>query len=151
MTVRLPRKLARLDRSPVYLVHRTQQLATEIFNRELAVLDLTRPQFTLLMTISLHPKLSQKQISARTGIDQSTLGQMAARLEQRGLLQRARRPGSPRGLMLALTRKGTTLLEKAKTLAANADRNLLHTVPPAERRIVMNALTAWSDLLDEPR
>lgn len=149
MTVRLPRRLTKLDRSAAFLLHRAEQLATGTFNKELVKLDLTRPQFTLMLTISLHPKLSQKEISARTGLDQSTLGNMAGRLEERGLLVRSRKPGSPRGFMLSLSRKGNNLLEKARTLAANADRALLYSIPHEERRIVLNALMNWSDRLDE--
>lgn len=149
MTVRLPRRLVKLDRSLAYLLHRAEQLATETFSKELAKLDLTRPQFTLMLTISLNPKLSQKEISALTGLDQSTLGNIAARLEERGLLARSRKPGSPRGFMLALTRKGNNRLEKARTLAANVDRKLLHAVPQDERRIVLGALQTWSQKLDE--
>lgn len=148
MTVRMPRKLARLERSIAYLLHRSEQLATNAFNTELAALGLTRPQFTLLLTISLHPKSSQKDMSALTGFDQSTLGNVTTRLEERGLVLRTRKPGSPRGFLLSLTRKGNNALDKAKTLAANADRELLHAIPHDERRIVLNALMTWSGRLD---
>ncbi len=149
MTVRLPRKLAKLDRSVAYLLHRAEQHATDSFQKELSALGLTRPQFTLLLTISLNPKLSQKELSSLTGLDQSTLGNIAGRLEEHGLLTRPRKPGSPRGVMLALTRKGKNSLEKARTQAANVDRSLLHAIPHDERRIVLNALMTWSLKLDE--
>lgn len=144
MTVRLPSKLVKLDRSIAYLLHRAEQHATDIFQREMGSLGLTRPQFTLLLTVSRNSGLSQKELSSLTGLDQSTLGNLAIRLEEGGLLVRRRKTGSPRGMILELTRKGKTTLDRSKTLAANADRVILHSIPHEERRIVLNALMTWS-------
>ena len=144
MTVRLPSKLVKLDRSIAYLLHRAEQHATDIFQREMGSLGLTRPQFTLLLTVSRNPGLSQKELSSLTGLDQSTLGNLAIRLEEGGLLVRRRKAGSPRGMILELTRKGKITLDRSKTLAANADRAILHSIPHEERRMVLSALMTLS-------
>jgi hypothetical protein len=61
----------RLNRSPVYLLHRVQQCAEEVF-RQSTTSGLTPRQLAVLMTVAENEGVNQLEISALTGIDRTT-------------------------------------------------------------------------------
>ncbi len=144
-SVRLPKELVKLDRSMAHLLHRAQQLATEIFREEMGSIGLTRPQFAFLLSILRNPGLGQKELAAQMGADTSTIAEIAARMEACGYISREPRPGSPRGVQLDLTLAGKRRLKRARQAAARADRVLLHLFPAGDRRAVLTGLMNLSD------
>ncbi len=146
--VRLPRELGKLDRSMAHLLHRAQQLATEVFREEMGRIGLTRPQFSFLLTVSRQPGLGQKELAAKMGADTSTIAEIAARMEACGYITRAPRQGSPRGVCLHLSPAGKRRLKRARRAAANADRFLLHLFPSEDRRAVLTGLMRLSAEID---
>jgi len=148
-SVRLPRELRKLDRSMVYLLHRAQQLATDVFRGEMGAIGLTRPQFSFLLSLLQSPGLGQKELAAKMGTDSSTIAEIAARMDSCGYITRMRRPGSPRGVSLELTPAGKRKIRRAQLAAARADRNLLHIFPVEERRSILNGLMRLSDEMEK--
>lgn len=80
----------------------------------LAPLSVTPPQFFVLAAL-LHaqthdrPGPTQKELSARTGIDVNTTSQVLRGLERRGLVRRAPHPSDSRAVALSLTDAGLEL------------------------------------------
>src|ERR1700739_1473887 len=79
-----------LDRSPSHLLHRAVQLALDIYAEELGAGGVTQRQLAVLAAAAEHEGATQTDLVRITGIDRSTMAEMAARLIGKGLLERQR-------------------------------------------------------------
>ncbi len=130
----------RLDRSPIHLLHRASQCASDIFQGEIAG-DLTPRQFAILLTVAQNEGLSQTHLVERTGIDRSTLADVIRRMLKKGLLQRRRTREDARAYAVRLTDEGWRVLKMAEPLARRADERLLSVLSNAERDRFVKGLT----------
>ena len=80
----------RLNQSPTHLLHRAGQCAEDIFAAEVKVGGLTSRQFAVLVAVAHNEGLSQTDLVDCTGIDRSTMAEIARRMQRKGLLQRRR-------------------------------------------------------------
>lgn len=115
----------RLDRSPIHLLHRAGQCATDIFQSEMAKGELTPRQFAVLSTVAQNEGLSQTDLVDVTGIDRSTLADIIRRLLKKGLLQRKRTKEDARAYAVRLTEEGRRLLKAAEPMARRVDNRIL--------------------------
>src|SRR5262245_42257996 len=76
--------VGQLTRSPVHLLHRASQAVEEVFASEVEIDNLTPRQLAVLMTVAQNEGLSQSAIVDRTGIDRSTLADIARRCRRKG-------------------------------------------------------------------
>lgn len=130
----------RLDRSPVHLLHRASQCASDIFQGEIAG-DLTPRQFAILSTVAQNEGLSQTDLVERTGIDRSTLADVIRRMLKKGLLQRRRTREDARAYAVKLTEEGWRVLKQTEPLARRADEKVLSVLSNAERDRFVKGLT----------
>ena len=130
----------RLDRSPIHLLHRASQCASDVFQGEIAG-DLTPRQFAILMTVAQYEGLSQTQLVELTGIDRSTLADVVRRMLKKGLLQRRRTREDARAYAVKLTEEGWRVLKKAEPLARRADEKILSVLSNADRERFVKGLT----------
>lgn len=124
---------ARLERSPIHLLHRAGQCASDIFQAEMGAGELTPRQFAVLVTVSLNEGLSQTNLVEKTGIDRSTLADIVRRMLKKGLLQRRRTKEDARAYAVKLTDEGWRMLKAAEPMARRVDEKLLSVLPPAQR------------------
>jgi DNA-binding MarR family transcriptional regulator len=124
---------AKLDRSPIHLLHRAGQCALEIFQAEMAGGDLTPRQYAVLVTVAQNEGLSQTDLVERTGIDRSTLADIVRRMLKKGLLQRRRTREDARAYAVKLTDEGWRILKMAEPLAKKVDEKLLAVLPAQQR------------------
>ena len=82
--------LPALDKSPSHLLHRALQLALDIYAEELGASGITQRQFAVLSAVEAYEGLTQTDLVKITGIDRSTLADMATRMITKGLLERQR-------------------------------------------------------------
>src|SRR4051795_4714936 len=77
----------------------------------------------VLFELGRHDALDAADLRSRLGLDAGYLSRLLARLEQRGLLERARSPRDARRLRLALTERGRAAYDEldARSAAANAE------------------------------
>jgi DNA-binding MarR family transcriptional regulator len=129
-----------LDRSAMHLLHRAGQCATDIFVAEARASGLTPRQYAVLATIAEEEGLTQTDLVERTGIDRSTLADIAVRLLHRELIQRRRAKDDARAYAIKLTAQGAKALRDAEPAAAAADRRLLSPLPPAKRQDFLDLL-----------
>lgn len=115
----------RLERSPIHLLHRAGQCATDIFQSEMAKGELTPRQFAVLLTVSQNEGLSQTDLVDRTGIDRSTLADIIRRMLKKGLLQRKRTKEDARAYAVRLTEEGRRMLKSAEPMARRVDNRIL--------------------------
>jgi DNA-binding MarR family transcriptional regulator len=130
----------RLARSPVYLLHRAQQCAEEVFRQ---TRQAAHPrQLDVLMTVAEHEGMNQLEISALTGIDRATAAEVARRLARRGLLQRRRSRSDARAYVLKVSDDGREAMRAAEPAALLVDARALDALPKAGRAAFVAALQA---------
>ncbi|MEQ1578838.1 MAG: MarR family winged helix-turn-helix transcriptional regulator [Hyphomicrobium sp.] len=124
---------ARLERSPIHLLHRAGQCAGDIFQLEMGGGDLTPRQYAVLITVSQHEGLSQTNLVEKTGIDRSTLADIVRRMLKKGLLQRRRTKEDARAYAVKLTDEGWRALKATDPVARRVDDKILAVLPTNQR------------------
>ncbi len=84
------------------------------FMETFADLELTQKQVSVLWLVDDHPDIAQAGLARRMHMDRATTMSIVRRLEERGLIRRARSPSDGRILTLTLTQAGRRVLGKAK-------------------------------------
>lgn len=125
---------ARIERSPLHLLHRAGQCAGDIFQTEMGVGDLTPRQYAVLVTVAQNEGLSQTHLVERTGIDRSTLADIVRRMLKKGLLQRRRTKEDARAYAVRLTEEGWRTLKQAEPLARRVDDRILAVLTGTQQR-----------------
>lgn len=98
---------------PLYAASReiTQQYA-----KYLTPLDLTYPQYLVLLVLWEEKKLSVNAIGEKLYLDSGTLTPLLKRMEAKELLTRTRSAQDERTVLISLTEKGKKLQTKAKKI-----------------------------------
>ena len=135
-----------LDRSPSHLLHRAVQQALDIYAEEFGAGAITQRQYAVLAAVAEHDGATQTDLVRLTGIDRSTMAEMAARLIAKGFLQRRRSPSDARANAVSLTAAGREVLEAARPKVAAADARLLKLISGGSRRQAFVGLLR--DLMD---
>jgi DNA-binding MarR family transcriptional regulator len=137
-----------LSRSLSHLLKRSVQYSIHLYMSETGKSGLTHRQFTVLLAADAHEGRSQTELVKMTGIDRSTLADLVARLMAQGYLQRRRTKDDARTNAIRLTPIGKKMLKQAQSGAEEVDRQLLAVLPNAERKTVLESLTALAAEMD---
>ncbi|HEY8573682.1 MarR family winged helix-turn-helix transcriptional regulator [Phenylobacterium sp.] len=116
------------------MLHRAQQLALDVYAQEFGPGSITQRQFALLAAVADYEGANQSDLVRVTGIDRSTLADMAARMIARGLLARERSAADARANAVRLTPAGRRVLDDAGPKMARADQRLLKMLGEASKR-----------------
>ena len=122
-----------LDRSPSHLLHRALQVSLDIYADVFGDSDLTQRQYAVLAAVEAQEGLTQTDLVRATGIDRSTLADMAARMIAKGLLARERSQADARANAVHLTPEGRAILAQAQPLMAQADARLMRLIGASKR------------------
>ncbi|MEY2760022.1 MAG: hypothetical protein RIR33_3800 [Pseudomonadota bacterium] len=144
-----PREVFRLSRSPSHLLRRAEQFAAELFGRSDLHDGVTLRQTVLLAAIAEAEGASQSDLVRTTGVDRSTLAEMIARMEKRGLIARAAAAGDGRAKSVRLTQEGRRRLEAALPAIRDVDRNLLAALPASRRGAFQAILLELAETADQ--
>lgn len=136
-----------LERSPLHLLHRADQCATDLFLAMLQEDGLTPRQFAVLSTIARFEGLSQTHLVERTGIDRSTVADITQRLLKRGLIQRRRTREDARAYAVTLTELGWDRLRAAAPDVKRVDETILAALSDNHRDRFVDDLIAIVDAL----
>jgi DNA-binding MarR family transcriptional regulator len=128
----------RLSESPSHLLRRAEQFAAETFVKAVLPDGVTLRQTVLLAAIAEAEGASQSNLVSATGVDRSTLAEMMARMEQKGLIRRSAAQDDGRAKSVSLTNEGRRQLDAALPAMREVDRALLAAVP-ANRRVAFRA------------
>ncbi len=137
-----------LARSPGHLLHRAQQRAEEVFATLLGNDHVTLRQFAVLAAVDNAAGLSQADLVRVTGIDRSTLADMMARLEKKGLITREKSADDKRAKTVRLTGKGRTRLSETSACAMAADAAIVDALPKNKRRAFLGTLRSLVEAID---
>lgn len=139
-TMRRLTPASKLDESPLHLLHRVGQCASDLFAAELAESDLTPRQYAVLVTVAANEGLSQTGLVDRTGIDRSTLADIVRRMLKKGYLQRRRTREDARAYSVKLTDEGWRMLKLADPLVRRVDEKVLGALPQRQREQFVSEL-----------
>jgi DNA-binding MarR family transcriptional regulator len=126
--------VAALERSPSHLLHRALQRALDIYAEEFGAGAITQRQYAVLAAAAEREGATQADLVRITGIDRSTLADMAQRMIVKGLLERERSTVDARANAVRLTQAGQAALALAQPKMAAADARLLKLVGGGGRR-----------------
>ena len=126
--------IAALEQSPSHLLHRALQRALDIYAEAFGEGGITQRQFAVLAAADEHAGATQADLVRITGIDRSTLADMARRMIGKGLLERERSNVDARANAVRLTEAGRTVLTDARPKMAAADAKLLKLISGGGRR-----------------
>jgi DNA-binding MarR family transcriptional regulator len=96
----------------VRILAQCYQAFERLSGRHVRELGLTAPQFDIVATLGRLPGLSFRELGERTLITKGTLTGVVARLEKRGIVERAPNPADGRSLLVRLTPVGEQLFER---------------------------------------
>nr|WP_042187814.1 MarR family transcriptional regulator [Kibdelosporangium sp. MJ126-NF4]CEL17169.1 Organic hydroperoxide resistance transcriptional regulator [Kibdelosporangium sp. MJ126-NF4]CTQ91602.1 Organic hydroperoxide resistance transcriptional regulator [Kibdelosporangium sp. MJ126-NF4] len=118
MTEPDPRDLLLLDEQACFALYAASRAVTDVYRPLLAELDLTYPQYLVLLVLWERDNQPIKQIGAALHLDYGTVSPLLKRLETRGLVQRRRQAGDERSVVVSLTDEGIALRERAQAIPA---------------------------------
>ncbi|MDP2215467.1 MarR family winged helix-turn-helix transcriptional regulator [Phenylobacterium sp.] len=129
-----------LDGSPSHLLHRALQVSLDIYAEAFGDSDLTQRQYAVLSAVEAQEGLTQTDLVRTTGIDRSTLADMAARMIAKGLLARERSLADARANAVRLTEAGRAALAEARPRMEQADGQLMRLVSASKRETFLAQL-----------
>lgn len=137
-----------LSESPAHLLRRTQQLAAEIFANAGLADGVTLRQSVVLAAVAEREGLSQSDLVAATGIDRSTLADMIARMQAKGLVSRRSAIEDARAKSVSLTDQGRDALILAQPALMHVDEALLDKLPRNRRKAFIDLLSRLAGAAD---
>ena len=126
-----------VSRMPGHLIRRLHQISTHVFmtrTRE-AGFDLTPVQFAALDAIRESPGIDQAGLADAVAKDRATIGAVADRLEQKGLVSRKVNARDKRARKLALTDEGEALVAALRPLVEQLQAEILPGLDEKEYRL----------------
>jgi DNA-binding MarR family transcriptional regulator len=86
---------------------------TKLYRPLLEPLNLTYPQYLVMLVLWEQSGILVKELGARLHLDSGTLTPLLKRLEKAGFVRRQRDPRDERGVLVSLTKQGEHLKAKA--------------------------------------
>ena len=143
------RTVFRLSESPSHLLRRAEQFAAETFLKAELPGSITLRQTVLLAAIAEAEGASQSSLVSATGVDRSTLAEMMARMEQKGLISRSAAHDDGRAKSVTLTNEGWRRLEDALPAMRAVDKALLEALPANRRAVFKATLLTLANAADQ--
>ena len=117
----MPRKSAAdapllLSNQLCFAIYSAGHAFNRVYKPLLDRLGLTYPQYLVMLVLWEHDGLSVKEIGERLFLDSGTLTPLLKRLEAAHLVKRTRSAVDERQVLVALTARGASLRDKAKTV-----------------------------------
>jgi DNA-binding MarR family transcriptional regulator len=106
-------ELLRLDNQLCFALYACSRSLTRLYRPLLKTLEITYPQYLVLMVLWENNQQSVKELGERLLLDSGTLTPLLKRMEKNGLLERSRSIEDERKVFVQLTDKGNALKEQA--------------------------------------
>ncbi|ASC64965.1 MarR family transcriptional regulator [Achromobacter denitrificans] len=105
-----------LDNQLCFALYSTSLAMNKVYRKLLRDLDLTYPQYLVMLVLWEGDGITVTDIGERLFLDSATLTPLLKRLEAAGLVTRQRAQEDERQVIVALTRQGRDLREKAQAV-----------------------------------
>lgn len=124
--------ILKLENQLCFPLYALSRVFTAHYKPLLAKIDLTYPQYLVMLVLWEHKTLSVKELGEKLLLDSGTLTPLLKRLEEKGLVKRERSKADERMVFISLTDKGLTL----KQAAAEIPKNLACSLDLSEAELV---------------
>ena len=108
--------LLKLDNQLCFSVYALSRLITKAYQPLLDALDVTYPQYLVLLLLWEHQSRTVKELGEHLLLDSGTLTPLLKRMEQRGLLGRRRAEHDERSVIVSLLPAGQELQKLAENI-----------------------------------
>lgn len=105
--------LLKLDNQLCFLLYASSRAVTKKYRPLLERIDLTYPQYLVMLVLWEEDGIPVKHITSRLFLDTGTLTPLLKRLESSGLIKRERKGSDERNVLISLTAEGESLKSKA--------------------------------------
>ena len=149
-------ELPPVDEQMCFALYAASRAVTNLYRPLLDPLNLTYPQYLVMMLLWERGKCSVKEIGTVLQLDYGTLTPLLKRLENGGLLQRDRDPDDERSVRVTPTEKGRALRARTQGIPEAIGRVI--DLPDQEfeatrltlRRLTANALMGQARVAEGP-
>lgn len=146
-----------LDVTPQGVIGRLHRLADQL-TEELCLVygryGLSEGEFDVLCALRRAGQPYERapgELAAHTMVTTGAMSKRIDRLERAGLVTRRRSDDDQRGRIVALTKPGRELIDRAFTDHMHNERHLLDLLAPAEAKTLETLLTTWLSRMEHPR
>lgn len=108
--------LLKLDKQLCFAMYSTNLAMHKLYRKLLQQLNLTYPQYLVMLVLWEHDQLTVSDIGERLFLDSATLTPLLKRMETAQLISRTRSPEDERQVIIGLTTTGQALRELAQTI-----------------------------------
>jgi DNA-binding MarR family transcriptional regulator len=108
--------LLKLDNQLCFSVYALSRLITKAYQPLLEALEVTYPQYLVLLLLWEHAALTVKELGEKLLLDSGTLTPLLKRMEQRGWLSRRRAEHDERSVIVTLQLAGRQLEKRAQQI-----------------------------------
>jgi DNA-binding MarR family transcriptional regulator len=129
---------------PGHLIRCVQQRHNALWLETLTV-QLTPPQYAVLAALRTEGPLDQGSLAEVVSLDKSTMGDVAQRLEQRGLIARVEGVDDRRRRSVMLTEVGRRTVERAAPQVAAVNERLTARLSASQHRQLLSLLARISE------
>ena len=129
-----------LMKHPGHLLRRALQVMNVLWDEEVSH-AITSPQFAALNALYLEPNLDQRTLGSRISLDRSTMADVVSRLSDRGLVRTERDPKDGRRKTIALTPRGTRIVQQLIPRTHAMTDRLVGPLQSTERDELLRLLT----------
>ena len=109
-------KAVLLDQQLCFALYSTMLSFNKVYRELLKTLDLTYPQYLVMLVLWERDGLTVGEISERVFLESPTLTPLLKRLQAAGLIDRARSAADERQVLVTLTAQGRALQAKAQVI-----------------------------------
>lgn len=130
-----------------YLIRRAQQRHVAAWTR-IASSEISSVQYTILVVLDARGEASQRELCDEADLDRSTIADLVARMERKGLIARRRDPQDARRNTVTLTDAGRAERERLRPLVDQVQEALVGSMSLKDRRALgagLHALLAQED------
>ncbi|WP_374368804.1 MarR family winged helix-turn-helix transcriptional regulator [Dongia sp.] len=141
-----PQDALQLSKQLCFAVYSTAHAFNRAYKPLLAPLDLTYPQYLVMLVLWQQDDLTVKEIGAQLQLDSGTLTPLLKRMAGARLIERIRDSGDERQVRIKLTAKGAALRERARDIPLQVADALGRSLP--EISALRQQLSALRDTLE---
>lgn len=103
-----------LEQQLCFSIYACSREMTKMYRPILQELELTYPQYLVMLVLWEHEKMNVKDLGKELFLDSGTLTPLLKRLEEAGLVERIRSKADERKVEISLTAQGQNLKEEAQ-------------------------------------
>ncbi|QMU77545.1 MarR family transcriptional regulator [Streptacidiphilus sp. PB12-B1b] len=141
-----PEDLLRLEHQVCFTLNSASRAFGGVYREALRELDLTYPQYLVMLTLWEHGELPVKRIGELLRLDSGTLSPLLKRLEAAGRVRRARSAEDERSVVVHLTAAGDAMRAQARQVPRRIAAAT--GLDPAELRVLQGMLLRLTEHLD---